>query len=59
LVSLLRLEVITFNSIVLEYCDNGDLFQKITKAQKDQQWIPEEEIWKIFIQMVRGLRVLH
>lgn len=43
----------------MEYCDNGDLFQKITKAQKDQMWIKEEEIWRIFIQMVRGLRVLH
>jgi NIMA (never in mitosis gene a)-related kinase 1/4/5 len=43
----------------MEYCDNGDLFQKITKAQKDQMWIKEEEIWRIFIQMVRALRVLH
>jgi len=43
----------------MEYCDNGDLFQKITKHQKDQQYIKEEEIWRIFIQVVRGLRALH
>ena len=36
-------------SIIMEYCDYGDLFQKITRHQKDQSWLKEEEIWRIFI----------
>ena len=48
-----------FHSIVMEYSDNGDLFQKITWHQKEQQYIPEDVIWKIFIQVVRGLKSLH
>ena len=43
----------------MEYSDDGDLFQKITQAQKAQQYINEDEIWKIFIQTVRGLQALH
>lgn len=43
----------------MEYVDNGDLFQKITTCTKNQQLIPEEEIWRIFIQIVRGLKALH
>ena len=43
----------------MEYSDDGDLFQKITTHQKQQQYIPEDEIWKIFIQIVRGLKSLH
>jgi len=43
----------------MEYSDGGDLFQKITHYQKVQQYIQEDEIWKIFIQVVRGLKSLH
>lgn len=43
----------------MEYVDNGDLFQKITKHQKEQQYIHEDDIWRIFIQVVRGLKALH
>ena len=43
----------------MEYSDNGDLFQKITESQKKQMYIQEDEIWKIFIQVVRGLKALH
>lgn len=46
-------------SIVMEYCNNGDLFQKITTHQKSKTYIKEEEIWKIFIQVVKGLKSLH
>lgn len=37
------------NSIVMEYADYGDLFQKITKHQKDQTYFKEDEVWSIFI----------
>ena len=43
----------------MEYADSGDLFQKITKHQKDQTYFKEEEVWRIFIQIVKGLRALH
>ena len=33
----------------MEYADYGDLFQKITKHQKDQTYFKEEEVWSIFI----------
>ena len=46
-------------SIVLEYADDGDLFQKITRHQNEKSYIKEEEIWRIFITIVRGLRALH
>jgi len=44
---------------VLEYADDGDLFQKITHHQNEKSYIKEEEIWRIFITIVRGLRSLH
>jgi len=37
------------SSIVMEYADYGDLFQKITKHQKDQTYFKEDEVWSIFI----------
>ena len=43
----------------MEFADNGDLFQKITDCQKNGTWIDENEVWRIFIQTVRGLRALH
>jgi hypothetical protein len=33
----------------MEYADYGDLFQKITRHQKEQTYIKEEEVWRIFI----------
>ena len=43
----------------MEFADNGDLFQKICDYQKNNAQLPEEDIWRIFIQVVRGLRALH
>ena len=43
----------------MEFADNGDLFQKITKCQKESMYISEIEIWSIYIQIVRGLKTLH
>jgi len=45
--------------IVMEYADDGDLFQKITNHQASKSYIKEEEIWRIFITIVRGLKALH
>ena len=39
------------NSIIMEYCDGGDLYQRITQHQKRGTNFSEAEIWKIFIQV--------
>lgn len=43
----------------MEFADNGDLFQMIKRQQKIKKYIDEDEIWKIFIQVLRGLKALH
>ena len=45
--------------IIMEYADNGDLYQKILEYKKKKIYIEEDEIWKIFIQIVKGLKSLH
>ena len=45
--------------IVMEFADNGDLFQKIKKYQNLQEYLYEEDIWKIFIHVLYGLKALH
>ena len=42
----------------MEYADNGDLFQMIKYHQENSTYFLESDIWKIFIQIVRGLRVI-
>ncbi len=46
-------------SIVMEYADDGDLFQRIVDHQQDSTQMNENDIWCIFIQIVRGLRAMH
>lgn len=43
----------------MEFADNGDLYQMIKRYQKSNRYIDEDEIWKIFIQVLRGLKALH
>ena len=45
--------------IVMEYADKGDLFQKITHFKRMGYYFDEMDVWKIFIQMVKGLKALH
>ena len=45
--------------IIMEYADDGDLFQKIRKGQNDKAYIDEQEIWKIFIHVLHGLKACH
>ena len=45
--------------IVMEYADEGDLFQKITLYQKIKTSFNEEDIWRIFVQITKGLNDLH
>jgi NIMA (never in mitosis gene a)-related kinase len=41
--------------IVMEYMNNGDLFQKIEQHEKAGIYFPEETIWNIFIQVLNKL----
>ena len=45
--------------LVMEYADKGDLYQKITQFKKIGCLIEEIDVWRIFIQMVKGLKALH
>lgn len=43
----------------MEYCDDGDLFMKIVSHKKTEKKIPEQQIWNILLQAVKGLQELH
>jgi NIMA (never in mitosis gene a)-related kinase len=45
--------------IVMEYADDGDVFQLISTHRRNKQYIPEERIWSILVQVVKGLQELH
>ena len=45
--------------IVMDYLDDGDLYQKIVKYQKANRKIDESLIWRIFIEMLKALNALH
>ena len=47
------------DSIVMEFANNGDLSARIAKQQGQDQGFQEQLIWRVFIQMVRGLKQLH
>jgi len=45
--------------IVMEYADKGDLFQLISERKKTKNYFTEQEVWKVFIQLLKGLKALH
>lgn len=45
--------------IVMEYGDNGDLYERIVKQKERRMYLPENHIWKYFIQIVKALSHLH
>jgi len=45
--------------IVMEHCDGGDLQKYFNLAIKTGRTLPEEKIWRIFIQICIGLACLH
>lgn len=46
-------------NIVMEYADDCDLSSKIKTRSKNNLAFPENEIWLIAIQLVKGLKCLH
>jgi NIMA (never in mitosis gene a)-related kinase len=45
--------------IIMEYCEQGDLKKLIDKSKKKNDFIAEDVIWKIFMQMLMGLQACH
>jgi len=43
----------------MEYAGRGNLYQKIVQFKKIGCLIEETDLWRMFIQMVRGLKALH
>jgi NIMA (never in mitosis gene a)-related kinase len=43
----------------MEYADDGDLYQKIVDKKKRSETFAEEEIWRVLIQVTKGLKALH
>ena len=45
--------------ILMEYADSGDLQSLITDKRKTNTLFSEDEIWKVLIQLLKGLNALH
>lgn len=45
--------------IIMEYCAGGDLSQLINKCKQSKQYIPEDFIWKMLMQIVLALFECH
>lgn len=45
--------------IVMEFCEKGDLGLLIKKHRRENNYIHEEMIWKIFIQILNALHACH
>lgn len=43
----------------MEYCENGDMAQLIKKCKAEKDYVAEDVIWKIFLQIVLALRECH
>ena len=54
-----QLTLSLFCSIIMEYADDGDVYQRVTDSMKNKIYLKEKYIWKVIIQCLRGLKVLH
>ncbi len=43
----------------MEYCEGGDLSVFLKKLKKDKEQIPEEAVWKIFMQIILAVHEIH
>lgn len=43
----------------MEYCENGDMAQLIKKCKHEKDYVAEDVIWKIFMQIILALRECH
>lgn len=45
--------------LIMEYCEGGDLDTFLRDIQKQKKLLPEESIWKIFMQVLLALHEVH
>lgn len=45
--------------IVMEFCDGGDLYKNIIALKKNKTFYSEDDVWSLFISMLKGLHALH
>ena len=45
--------------IVMEYCEGGDMGSVVKKCKKDRDYLPEELVWKVFMQISLALHDCH
>lgn len=50
---------IKISSIVMEFLDDGDLYQKIVAHQKEGTTFEEKDIWRTLLHVTLGLKRLH
>ena len=43
----------------MEFCENGDMAQLIKKCKAEKDFVAEDVIWKIFMQILLALRECH
>jgi NIMA (never in mitosis gene a)-related kinase 2 len=43
----------------MEYCENGDMAQLIKKCKNENDYVAEDVIWKIFMQIIMALKDCH
>lgn len=43
----------------MEHCEGGDLSEFLKKLKREKETIPEEAIWKIFMQIALALHEIH
>ena len=46
-------------SLIMEFADGGDMYAEIVQNQKEGRQPEEDWVWKMVIQMFRGLKALH
>ena len=45
--------------LVMEFADKGDLSKRIEEQKKRRKYFNERDIWRVFIQLIKGLKSLH
>ena len=45
--------------IIMEYCEGGDLNQLIKRCKKNNEFIAEDIIWKIYTQVLLAIHIIH
>lgn len=45
--------------IVMEYCENGDLARYIKRHKQERNFIAEDKIWSVLVQLLYALKYCH